>query len=191
MSTPGRVGRHNGFIGLNDPMGNAPWHTGSVRISELTDGTSQTVAVAERRITGATDPVNMVASIRQPESLRSYCAGTTGTSRDLLGWQRYCQAVTNPDPGWTVYHGRSWISGWGHVGTTYMQVLKINGRNCHLYGGEGDANILVTPSSQHAGGLNALFGDGTVRFLKSSIANEVWWSIGTRNGGEIISSDSL
>ncbi len=32
--------------------------------------------------------------------------------------------------------------------------------------------------------------DGSVRFIKSSIGRSVWWALGTRNGGEVISSDS-
>jgi prepilin-type processing-associated H-X9-DG protein len=71
-----------------------------------------------------------------------------------------------------------------------MQVLPINGRNCHLYGGETDANNLNTPSGLHPGGINVLFGDGGVRFVKEKISMPVWWSIGTRDGGEVISGDS-
>jgi hypothetical protein len=33
-------------------------------------------------------------------------------------------------------------------------------------------------------------GDGSVRFVKNSISPQTWWALGTRAGGEIISSDS-
>ena len=55
-----------------------------------------------------------------------------------------------------------------------MAVMPINGRSCHIYGGESDGNILVTPGSAHQGGLNVLFGDGSVRFLKDTIDS---WTI--------------
>ncbi len=45
-------------------------------------------------------------------------------------------------------------------------------------------------SSAHPGGVNVAMADGSVRFIKSSISQTVWWSLGTRNGGEVISSDS-
>jgi prepilin-type processing-associated H-X9-DG protein len=45
-------------------------------------------------------------------------------------------------------------------------------------------------SSAHPGGVNVAMADGSVRFIKSSIAQSVWWGLGTRNGGEVISSDS-
>jgi prepilin-type processing-associated H-X9-DG protein len=48
----------------------------------------------------------------------------------------------------------------------------------------------VPPSSRHPGGVNAMMGDGTVRFIKSSIALSTWRAIGTRGGGEVVSSDS-
>ena len=30
----------------------------------------------------------------------------------------------------------------------------------------------------------SLFGDGSVQFIKSSIAIKIWWSLGTKAGGE-------
>jgi prepilin-type processing-associated H-X9-DG protein len=49
----------------------------------------------------------------------------------------------------------------------------------------------VPPSSFHPGGVNTLFGDGTVRFVKSTVSVPTWRAVGTRNGAEVVSSDSL
>jgi prepilin-type processing-associated H-X9-DG protein len=46
------------------------------------------------------------------------------------------------------------------------------------------------PASNHPGGINVAFGDGSVRFIKNTINLQVWWAIGSRNGGEVLSSDS-
>jgi len=35
-----------------------------------------------------------------------------------------------------------------------------------------------------------LFGDGSVKFIKDSINMHVWWNLGTRNGGEVVSADA-
>ena len=59
--------------------------------------------------------------------------------------------------------------------------------------GTSMANMAVQlpPSSYHPGGVNLLFGDGSVRFIKETVALNVWRALSTRNGGEVISSDSL
>jgi prepilin-type N-terminal cleavage/methylation domain-containing protein/prepilin-type processing-associated H-X9-DG protein len=44
--------------------------------------------------------------------------------------------------------------------------------------------------SRHPGGVNFLFCDGSVRFLKNSINRVTIAALGSRNGGEVISSDS-
>jgi len=44
--------------------------------------------------------------------------------------------------------------------------------------------------SLHPGGANFAMADGSVRFLKQSIAMQVYHALGTRAGGEVISADS-
>jgi len=191
--SPGsRLGRHNGFIGLVNPVRRIDWHTGAVGIQQITDGTSNTAAVAERRIARSTSTVqSLTVRFVEPKATSSYCAGTAGGTRPLADWIPLCKSITSPDPAWTVYHGRAWLSGWSRSGTIYMHVMPVNERNCHLYGGEDDGNNLITASSMHPGGVNVAFGDGSVRFLKSTVNNSVWWAIGSRNGAEILSADSL
>jgi prepilin-type processing-associated H-X9-DG protein len=43
--------------------------------------------------------------------------------------------------------------------------------------------------SRHPGGANVAFADGSVRFIKQSVAPPTWWALGSRAGGEIISAD--
>ena len=53
-----------------------------------------------------------------------------------------------------------------------------------------DFGHLHVPSSNHPGGVNTLFADGSVRFVKSGINQLTWMSIGSIDGGEVVSSDS-
>ena len=46
------------------------------------------------------------------------------------------------------------------------------------------------PTSNHPGGVNMGFADGSVRFVKDSVSPQTFWAIGTRNGGEVVSSDA-
>ncbi len=43
--------------------------------------------------------------------------------------------------------------------------------------------------SRHPGGVNFLFGDGSVRFIKNQINPSVYHALATRGGGEVISAD--
>jgi prepilin-type N-terminal cleavage/methylation domain-containing protein/prepilin-type processing-associated H-X9-DG protein len=54
----------------------------------------------------------------------------------------------------------------------------------------GPTFAAVTARSYHPGGVNALFGDGSVRFVKSSIDGRTWRALGTVAGNEAISSDA-
>ena len=50
--------------------------------------------------------------------------------------------------------------------------------------------VMTAARGTHGGGVNAAFADGSVRFLKDSIALDVWRALGTTRGGEVISSDT-
>ena len=45
--------------------------------------------------------------------------------------------------------------------------------------------------SNHPGGCNMLFADGSVHFLKKSINLDTYNALGSRNGGEVVSADSF
>ncbi len=45
--------------------------------------------------------------------------------------------------------------------------------------------------SQHPGGMNAGFCDGSVKFLKNSLNQNIYRAISTRAGGEVVSADSF
>ena len=52
------------------------------------------------------------------------------------------------------------------------------------------AASLVAASSRHPGGVNTAFADGSVRFIQSTVSSQTWNSLGTRNGGEVISGNA-
>ncbi|MFI5455843.1 MAG: DUF1559 domain-containing protein [Isosphaerales bacterium] len=53
----------------------------------------------------------------------------------------------------------------------------------------GPTYMSLCASSYHPSGVNALFGDGSVRFVKNSVNPVTWYGLGTIAGGEVISSD--
>jgi prepilin-type processing-associated H-X9-DG protein len=54
----------------------------------------------------------------------------------------------------------------------------------------GPTYMSLSATSYHAGGVNALFGDGSVRFVKSTVNPATWRALGSIAGGEVISADS-
>jgi prepilin-type processing-associated H-X9-DG protein len=46
-------------------------------------------------------------------------------------------------------------------------------------------------SSKHPGGVNMLFGDGSVKFIKDNISINTWASINTIRNGEIVDASSF
>jgi prepilin-type N-terminal cleavage/methylation domain-containing protein/prepilin-type processing-associated H-X9-DG protein len=54
----------------------------------------------------------------------------------------------------------------------------------------GPTYASVASRSYHPGGVNALFADGSVHWIKNSVNYQAWRALGTLAGGEVISSDS-
>ena len=63
----------------------------------------------------------------------------------------------------------------------------VYGQPCYNQGSEGGE--FSGSRSRHPGGVNSLFGDGSVHFMKNSISPLTWVQLGSISGGEVISSD--
>ncbi len=50
-------------------------------------------------------------------------------------------------------------------------------------------SLNITARSMHPGGVNSLFADGSVKFIKDSVNVSTWQALGSRNGNEVVSSD--
>jgi prepilin-type processing-associated H-X9-DG protein len=46
--------------------------------------------------------------------------------------------------------------------------------------------MIVTAASRHPGGVHLQMADGSIRFIKQTIAQTVWSALGTIAGGEIV-----
>jgi len=176
-----RSSQHNGVIPLVNPLTPIPWHRSEMRIDYISDGSSNTIAVTERVISNAS--LNDLYDPNYKDTEKSYCAGFA-SAKTLARYNRSCDTADFIDWRYTRPHGRAWISGWTLAANTYAHVRPINSRNCHLHGGEEDGTNLVSPSSSHDGGVNALMADGSVHFVMESIEMPVWWALGSRDGAE-------
>jgi prepilin-type N-terminal cleavage/methylation domain-containing protein/prepilin-type processing-associated H-X9-DG protein len=150
----------------------------SVKIADVTDGTSQTAFFSEKlRGNGNPDP-------RTDMHITTSQSSLDATYQD-------CQALNRMTaPPLTSRQGMSWVMG-EMCCTAYNHVAPPNSTTCAgnpFPGSMANMSMQVPPSSRHPGGANVLFGDGTVRFVKDTIGLAPWRAIGTRNGGETISA---
>jgi prepilin-type N-terminal cleavage/methylation domain-containing protein/prepilin-type processing-associated H-X9-DG protein len=171
-------------------------------IVEVTDGTSQTIAFSEWK-TGSGSPT----AITIPSDiifLGTFPAGTArnngslsmpALSASFLPWIQQCAAAAKLPGvrfGKTPTLGENWSL--GLVGYSMGNLLlgpNPKYPNCSV----NASGTLQSPgvwgmSSFHPGGANVLLADGSVRFLKDSVALPTIWALGTRAGGEVISADS-
>jgi prepilin-type processing-associated H-X9-DG protein len=98
--------------------------------------------------------------------------------------------ITNANQQW------QWKGEWWGYGATmiYSHTQTPNRTSCvyHDINQDGRGTItMISASSNHPGGVNVLFMDGSVRFVKNSVNYVSWYAIATPNYGEIVSSDSL
>jgi prepilin-type N-terminal cleavage/methylation domain-containing protein/prepilin-type processing-associated H-X9-DG protein len=190
----------------NNTYSAATW--APVKIASITDGTSNTGLVSERMIgipgsypspLGAVGINNLNrCSIHSPTgaivgggpaaALAMYqsCASAPGS------WGvRYCGSAeqwAGAFPIWLMWQS------YNHFGTP-NQINCTNTQDPNDPAGSPLVGYYVTPlgsataGSNHPGGVNNAFADGSVHFIKNSISPTTWWAIGSRNLGEVISSD--
>jgi prepilin-type processing-associated H-X9-DG protein len=100
---------------------------------------------------------------------------------------------------WTYLSGAHWSLAypWHTTNSAYTHFMTPNKSHCHNQqegfglGGNpwGGLTSMVTATSDHPGGVNVALCDGSVKFIKDSIAHRVWWALGSRNGREVVSSE--
>ena len=113
-------------------------------------------------------------------------AGNNGVQWNWLQAQN-CQL--NGTTQFNGYKGEWWI--WS-MHSFYSATQVPNGRSCVYNDNQWDRITgMRSVSSYHPGGVNVLFGDGSVKFVKSTINYVPWYAIATPNGGETISQDAV
>ncbi|MEI6686306.1 MAG: H-X9-DG-CTERM domain-containing protein, partial [Planctomycetota bacterium] len=60
------------------------------------------------------------------------------------------------------------------------------GGNCCPGGAHDWGNGIVPPRSRHAGGVNALFGDGSLRYINDSVTLITFQRLGNRSDGQVL-----
>lgn len=149
-----------------------------VNASATTDGLSNTAAFSEKLIGQASDTRfdprrYMAKDFIVPDNIEASmieCTGKKGTPH-----------------GFFTTAGLSWLVG-TLAQTQYNHGFTPNSpiSDCLMRGVQPPMAI-ITPRSNHPGGVNVGMADGSARFIRNSITRATWWAIGTRGGGESVS----
>ena len=167
-----------------------------VGVEAITDGTSSTVAVSEtiRSVSGssfATDKLGFVITGKN----------VSGSGPPITSDADYAaRCLTAAPPGFQPTRGVKWFYGApGH--SMYNHRRPPNDKRYDCRGGlphsdksDPDWNYLslnITTRSRHPGGVNSLFSDGHVQFVKDTVDAASWQALGSRNGAEVVSADAF
>jgi prepilin-type N-terminal cleavage/methylation domain-containing protein/prepilin-type processing-associated H-X9-DG protein len=169
----------------DDPAVNPP--VGWTKIASVTDGTSNTLLVAEV----APGPV-LPGAPRTRVSDCYHIDGVNGTSTvqqaitvcNAINWQ----TGTIPWGGTWRYKGFTWLE--GSIWRNWFNSIRTPNQTCCTADSVSWWYIMKPASSYHPGGVNAALADGSVKFFKDSVNQQIWMSLSTRAGGEVISADA-
>ncbi|MFO0890380.1 MAG: DUF1559 domain-containing protein [Isosphaeraceae bacterium] len=175
-------------------------------IAGVTDGTSNTIAFFERLRGNGDGNSTKVGNVwtggpgstwGMPTYVLSTPADTQFLNSTVIpDCQSFVRSSTQanglPSPGiiWP-FHGYYWAAG-EYTNSVGNFSLTPNSKvpDCSGWGGVGTGIGFFSARSNHPGGVNVCMTDGSVRFIKDSIAQRTWFSLGTREGEEVLSSDS-
>jgi prepilin-type N-terminal cleavage/methylation domain-containing protein/prepilin-type processing-associated H-X9-DG protein len=152
----------------------------AITLGQVTDGTSSTAAASEQLL-GIAGPYSQTnpAPIPAPSS-RAFARVASGPLTD--------ESCSASGSGWLLNKGASWWDG-NYLNTLYNHHSAPNATrpDCVTYHNPG----WKAARSQYPGGVNVLFCDGHLVFIKDSVDPVVWQNFATRAGGEVVSSDAF
>lgn len=150
---------------------------------DLTDGSSNTVAMAESLLGSRRRQTGTIGSRKARERLICFMGGSLNPAPQpgLVGVVNPdLDAVTQNCTKWLGNRGFGWIAG-TTTASTFSAYLPPNAAaadaTAHGIG-------FVGARSNHPGGANALMGDGSVRFVSDTIRLATWRALATVRGGE-------
>jgi prepilin-type N-terminal cleavage/methylation domain-containing protein/prepilin-type processing-associated H-X9-DG protein len=188
-------GRPNGILYENSNVG----------MAHVLDGTSSTVAVSEtiRSTDGAPTGFSTLSVFKRDPLAGFVITGknVAGDGPPIISDDDYVtRCLTGTPKGFQPTRGVKWHYGApGHSMYNHRRPPNDKGYDCrgglpHSDKSDPDWNYLslnITSRSRHPGGVNSLFCDGHVQFVKNSVDVATWQALGSRDGGEVVSADAF
>ncbi len=174
-------------------------HLTAYGVSAVSDGTSNTIMWGEA-LTGSNTPLGKRTAVGAGPVINDYDPRVVLNGAQVLNTATQttlaaCNTAFNAGTPISDARGAFWAV--GSPGYTYFNTIlppnstQYKWSSCRTDGPAGpDYASFINLNSNHSGGVNVSLCDGSVRFIKDSISQSVYWSLGTKAGGETISADS-
>ena len=187
------------FDGPAYRIGDSNRNGSTVTLSSITDGTSNTAMWSEwLRGKNTNTGKQAIWTGTQGFSNPGFPLAMGSLALTLQTVAQTCQPNLNTSATWDQ-KGAAWAPDYCGVGGGYSHLLAPNKPACFFsnynsaqfgpFPGNDDITM-IGAQSNHSGGVNVGFLDGSVKFIKDSIALNVWGAIATKAGGEIIDASS-
>ena len=171
----------------------------SASIAQITDGTSNTLAISERIVIETKGALRQDAAVNQNLATPLACYNLNAGN----GFYTSGTSVCGPWGCSSDAMGRRWVDGM-NFDAAVTTVLPPNAASCLSSATGNPASGIYTPSSYHPGGVLGTMADGSVRFIHETIDTGnlalgdvksgpspygVWGALGSKAGGEMTSEN--
>jgi len=154
----------------------------SLGVADVSDGTTHTLAFAETLIGPGDSPA--LEPTPAVQVYRAKLASPAGLLAAAEAAEAGGLAALVPSvAAWDGTRATYWLRGYPPGGPILLGRFTPNSPWPDVIGGSGR---LGAARSQHPGGANTCFCDGSVRFLEDEIDRAVWHALWTRAGGEVV-----
>jgi len=153
----------------------------------ISDGMAQTVAMSEFLV-GRADAVERLRRVFEPTDIN------TGPPAGLVEFTKRCTGLVGevpiPSTNLASLAGRCYFVSMSPF-STYTHTMPMNQPSCRntIRSAKIGVYDAFTASSLHPGGVNCLFADGRVRFVRETVNVDVWRALATCAGGKLTSED--
>lgn len=179
-------GRWDGVFGPEHSVrGATRWYRklDSILISSISDGLSNTAAFSEVRIAPARGmPFDPLADVKDVGGVGP-TGGNPDAARDFflgLDWDAASPPILWGEAwrwrGYPWHEGTMWRNWYNHL----LPPNSSSWRPASWW------DMVSPATSWHRGTVNSAFCDGSVHSISATVSPEVWYALGTRDGGEVV-----